>query len=379
MAKISRVRLLDGSEYDIGRSTGAEFVMGTWTSDSNIWTGVSQDIQLYDGKEIVLFLPHNGTSTPTTLNLTMGGGIGSVTGPKDVYFNATTRHTTHYGQHQMVRMVYHAALTIGETDYEGWWIDYSRDINYYDRERTGSSIKAETAITAGYLCGGTSAGYKHITAGGSFDISYPVLYSQNNVSADGVDPSFFQSANINCTLTNDNTAPNFTLYSAVYLKGSLQGSIFTVDPNTIFTQAVPTAVDGYVYYFLGIATSATSIKLMHEHKIFRYYNGAFQENSAYITNINTTVTVPTASWAASSGVYSQTVTVTGVKATMAVEPMLDIYHTAGITQATWESQKEAWNTFAESGWAITGANSITLNCYSAPAVDFVMSVQCWSV
>ena len=299
----------------------------------------------------------------------------NTTDAKNIYRYGTTVPATSAG------WSWYAGAVVSFTYDGSAWImnDMIGNDNTYDREVFNAAVKAETAITAGYLTCGTAAGYKNVAKGTSFDISYPVMYQGTAIAAGNTRSDFYHTLPFNCTATNGGTSPGFTAYKAVYLKGILEGSTFTIDSTTLFTQTVPSNEDGYAYYFLGLAYSETNIKLMYEHKIFKYYNGAFRENSACVKNINTTVSVPTASWAASSGVYSQTLTVTGLTTVMAVEPALDIYHTPDISQATWESQKDAWNTFTETGWAITGANTVTLYCYEQPASDFVMSVQCWVI
>lgn len=152
MAQISQVQV-GTTPYDVGISSGAEFIRGTWTAATNAWTGVTKDQELYDGKEILLFLPFGGNSTATTLNLTLKGGASGAgtTGAKNVYFNSTTRHTTHYGQYQMVRMTYHTALNIGGTNYEGWWMDYARDTDshYTTHLYAGDGTAANVATTNG--------------------------------------------------------------------------------------------------------------------------------------------------------------------------------------------------------------------------------------
>lgn len=175
--------------------------------------------------------------------------------------------------------------------YDGtYWVmnDMIGNDNTYDREYVNGAVKAETAITAGYLTCGTSAGYKNVAKGASFDISYPVLYQGTAMAAAATRTDFYQSIPMNCTATNNETSPAFTLYKAVYLYGTLSGSTFTVDSSKIFTQDIPASADGKAYYLLGIAYSATNIKLMHDHKIFEYSGGAFHEVNSNVYSYNAT-------------------------------------------------------------------------------------------
>lgn len=125
MADISKIKLpSDSTVYNLKDANaaplnrGVEYIRGTWASASGTWTGVSADSSLYDGKKIMLFLPYAGSGN-ATLNLTLDGG--TTTGAKNVYLSGTTRVTTEYDQYSHVMLVYHSALNIGGTNYEGWW------------------------------------------------------------------------------------------------------------------------------------------------------------------------------------------------------------------------------------------------------------------
>lgn len=101
-----------------------------------------------------------------------------------------------------------------------------------------------------------------------------------------------------------------------------------------------------------------------------YYQSAQSDTSIFLT-----VSVPAASWVESSGVYSQTISATGVTAEMNGNIMIDIYHDSSVTTADWQNQTEAYGTFGSTGWAETGANSITLHCLEQPANDFSISIK----
>lgn len=119
MGRFNEVTLLNGDVYDVGISTGVEFIYGTQVNATNTWTGVTKDSELYDGKQIVYYLPYAG-SGDATLNLTLS--TGTATGAKGCYFNGTTALSTQYGQYSHIHLIYHSALNIGGTDYEGWWV-----------------------------------------------------------------------------------------------------------------------------------------------------------------------------------------------------------------------------------------------------------------
>lgn len=109
------------------RERGIEYIRGTWTAASGTWTGVSQDTELYDGKQILLYMPFAGSGN-ATLNLTLANG--KATGAKNVYFESATRFTTHKGQNSQLHLIYHKAHRLSNgTSYEGWWYVANRDTN----------------------------------------------------------------------------------------------------------------------------------------------------------------------------------------------------------------------------------------------------------
>lgn len=119
---------------------GIEYIRGTWTAASGTWTGVSTDAELYDGKQIILYMPFSGSGN-ATLNLTLAGG--DTTGAKNVYFESTTRFTTHKGQNAQLHLIYHKAQKLSNgTTYEGWWYVANRDTD--NDYRTRQNVLADT-------------------------------------------------------------------------------------------------------------------------------------------------------------------------------------------------------------------------------------------
>lgn len=214
----------------------------------------------------VKFTYHNGVANPT-LNVNSTGAIAikryGTTAP-------STSAASSWQDGAVVSFTYDGTYWL-----QNDWLN--NNDNTYDREYVNGAVKAATAITAGVLTCGTSAGYKDVDKGVSFDISYPVMYQGTKINAGATRTDFYQSIPINCTATNNGTSPAFTAYKAVYLYGTLSGSTFTIDSSKIFTQDIPTTENGKAYYYLGQAYSATNIKLMHDHKIFEYKGGSFHE------------------------------------------------------------------------------------------------------
>lgn len=255
-------------------------VIGTQTSATASFTGVLNTIsELYDGLTINYWLPYNPVGNPT-LNLTLSDA--STTGAINIYWNGTTRLSSHYTAGSVINMTYRVNANINGTSYTGWWTsaDYDSDSNTYSRYF--SNILAHTSITAGKIIVGTSSGYDNLSAGVGFDISYPILYAGATLSTGSTgNINYISMHNVQISTTYSFTA---TAYSMVYIKGTISGNIFT--PATqVLTCTIPTSEDGYVYMSLGsvislTAGSAAYIRLEPYHSLFKYTDTAFNPYSA---------------------------------------------------------------------------------------------------
>lgn len=86
------------------------------------------------------------------------------------------------------------------------------------------------------------------------------------------------------------------------------------------------------------------------------------------------VSVPQAGWAASSGYQQQTVTVTGLKSSYSVNPVVDV-QLSGNSATDDQAAVEA---FALITVISTGTNSLTLKCAGdAPSIDLTLIVNTW--
>lgn len=261
-----------------------EYIRGTWTAATNVWTGVSTDSALYEGKQIILYMPFAGNSNGATLNLTLSGG--GTTGAVNVYFESTTRFTTHKGQYSQLHLIYHVNHSINGTNYTGWWYIANRDINdgnLYAKEYT---LKAQTAITAGHIIGGTDSGYNHIDAGTAFDIRYQVLYANGAINAGSTNSNnfaFHYAINIKNSSNNNIT---LTAYKNVYIKGTISGNIFTpISGGNPYVQDITAADDGYVYYQIGRAYNTSAMTFNATGRdIYIYKNSAIQKWAGYSAN-----------------------------------------------------------------------------------------------
>ena len=265
---------------------GIEYIRGTWTAASGTWTGTTQDAALYEGKQIILFMPFDGSGN-ATLNLTLNGAeVGAsgstTTGAKNVYYESTARFKTQKSQYSQIHLIYHENLNIDGTNYTGWWYLANIDTNdgqYYLQQH---NIQAQSAITAKHIIGGTDSGYNNVDST-PFDIRYAVLYCDANLGAGENGNSnylFHYSVNIQ---NSANSNISLTAYKNVYIKGTISGNIFTpISGGNPYVQNITAADDGYCYYYIGHAYNTSSITFDVTAKaIYWYKNGGIQPYTPY--------------------------------------------------------------------------------------------------
>ena len=305
----------------------SEVIVGTQTTSTANWTGNANFKELKDGQQIIYWLPVNTpSSTNVTLNLTLPDG--TKTGAKNVYYGGTTRLQSHYNAGNAIRLIYRENISINNssTKYTGWW----SDANWVDGNNTNllrfqQSIKAKALIIAGQLIVGTVSGYEKIKTGVTFDLDKPILWAGSNLGVNGTGTNNFivrPDVNVRQTLmtltttqpsdwsTNykdyctsssgsfvhitGDTAPTWqankyykedytncgtwtgTQYETIYLVGTLNGNMFTVDSTFPFTTTKPTTEDGKYYISLGYMYSTYQMILYPEHPIYRFVNGVFK-------------------------------------------------------------------------------------------------------
>lgn len=275
-------------------------IKGTQTSATGSWTGKAPFNNLVDGQKISYALPYNGSGN-ATLNLTLSDG--STTGALPIYYNATSRLTTQYSAGAVITLTYRKDVKIGSATYTGWWTTI--DSNTYDRTRYSSAIKASSAITAGNIIVGNASGYHHLKTGGTFDISYPILYAGSAITSGSTGTNNYLVLPFAIATTQSLA---LTAYKAVYIKGKLNGSIFTPVSTAPLTQSVPTSDDGYYYILLGTAYSTTSLYLLAEHPIYRYKNGAFKTTAQIAAEIAAWAYNNNATYIDGGNIYANTIT-----------------------------------------------------------------------
>lgn len=277
----------DGVPVDI------EFIRGTWASATNALTGVTKDSALYEGKKIILYYPYAANSSSATLNLTFADG--TTTGAKNVYYNGTTRLTTHYGQYAQVEMIYHENFDIGGTNYTGWWCIADRtDLTAYNiRKNSGSYLayntvyrymilftKSEDQLLAANTTSNNTGTSKVLTTE-SFDPFGDIYYysSTTTVSSGSAigTTALYRQYNVNLRYSF-NSGTTLTSNKAVYIICDPQsdGKVKLSTSPAPITQTLPSSADGKVYIYLGQASSTANCEIALNHPVYYYSNGAIR-------------------------------------------------------------------------------------------------------
>jgi hypothetical protein len=197
--------------------------------------------------------------------------------------------TTHWAKNQAYIFVYNATDQV-------WELQQGRDTDTTTTNATqinlnSNALKAgSSALVAGnIIVAGSDGLYKHLKAGTAFDITYPIVYLAKAVAASATTNDVYTEINFTVTTTQSIT---LTAQKPVYIKGTLDGKLFTPISTAPLTQTVPTTADGYHYMYLGYGYTTTAIRLQTNHPIYAYKNGKFGQivNDALSVNGYTVAT-----------------------------------------------------------------------------------------
>lgn len=259
------------------------------TSDTNRyhpaqWT-FNTDLTASNGDIITIKVPVVGHDYGVYLSIDSGANY------YPVVLNGTTRVTTHYPVNTYIQLIFEstgsaasiyplAGGTARATVTGGAW----RVLNYYDSGNPGDwnlrqyTIKAQTALTAIHIIGGTDSGYNMVDSGTAFDIRYAVLYCGTALAANGTgNNNFIHHYSINVR-NSSNSNISLTAYKNVYIKGTVSGVMFTpISGGNPYVQDITAADDGYVYYYIGRAYSTSAITFdTTGAKMYWYKDGAIR-------------------------------------------------------------------------------------------------------
>ena len=261
-------------------SQGIEYIVGTHgTTATSNWTGVTQEEQLYTGKQIAYYMTSAGVSNnPATLTLKLSDD--TWTDPIKVKIN-NTDVTDQYPKDTVIKLTY---------DGGAWKSDnYNSDTNYYDREAYKASVTANGAISAGRIGVFGTDGKLKLLSNSAFDTSYPILYIGTAYTTSALTQTnnyTFWGTPFNLTTTHVITGA--TAGKPVYIVGALNGNIMT-PTSEVLTCTEPTEENGLFYLRLGLMSTASNAVLESQHPIYAFMDGKFQQTTQSVVTVSNTV------------------------------------------------------------------------------------------
>lgn len=160
-------------------------------------------------------------------------------------------------------------------------IDKNTTTNYYDRMKTAGAVYPKESITTTTIIVNDGTGYFKLSTT-PFNITYPILATGAAFTAGTANANAYAIYHFAIKNTQDFT---MTQHAPVFIKGTLNGVMFTPVSNTPLVQTLPNTEDGYQYIYLGYAYSTSNIQLVYTHPIVEYVNGAIRPyHTAFATN-----------------------------------------------------------------------------------------------
>lgn len=217
---------------------------------------VDDDFELSTGSQVMVKFAATNTASAPTLNV-------NSTGAKTIQYRS-------------------AALEIPETlatnrtylfVYDGSVYQLVGDIDNTGISQITNDLTAGSAITAGSIIVGSSAGYKTAAANVEFDISLPILYAPSDVSASAKSHEAY-TTRASVDLTKTKTGFTGTAGKTVFLVGTLSGSTFKID-SAVLTTTVPTSADSKYYIPVGIMITTTTCYFKPTQQLFAFTGGSF--------------------------------------------------------------------------------------------------------
>lgn len=266
---------------------------------AKVATTTDGDFTLYTGAVVSVKFTVTNTASSPTLNVDGTGAI-------PIYYRGSAITASYLAANRTYSFVYNGT----QWEFLG---DINTDTDTYDRTKFTGSVKAGSTITADNIIVGNSSGYHQLNTGGSFDITYPILYAMSAIGSGSTGTNNYTEISFTVTTTQSIT---LTAYKYVYIQGSLTGTSFTPTSTAPLIQTVPTSADGYYYICLGLAYSQTGIHLDSSHEIFMFYNGAFQSlgSSAREVVANWCYDNDT-TWISGANIYTGTITADKISVT----------------------------------------------------------------
>ena len=261
------------------------------TSTSTVFTATVPGItKLEDG--VCVYLRNNIVTSATNFTLNIND-----LGAKPVYNNLAdaTRDTNIFNKAYTMFFIYNSARVSG-----GCWDcyrGYDSNTNTLGYQiRTASTSLPVTSTTGRYRLLFTSPDHTHwvpstnstataanvqmdVNSTEPFDPFGPIAYyAYTTVLETGQRPSvsyLYQQMSVTLGYLFNPNGGNISLtpYTPVYIKCVPDGNVAYLDSTNPYTQTLPTTEDGYIYIYLGVAYTVTSIEIRLEHPVYIYRAG----------------------------------------------------------------------------------------------------------
>lgn len=286
------------------------FIEQTNATANDTWTGNAPFASLRDGQEIDFWKTLNWANSGTTnttnywsqngcaLNLTLS--TGETTGPIPIFYNGTSRLTSHYQAGSLIQMVYkenylHPGYAESHRVAKAWYCkaSYNSD-TLYSRSISGGIYTGANGILSYGLCMKDTNGrwtaivnnkYSNTTQDkipytGGLELGEVLYastwYSNGRITTDNTSISgdFWSSYILDfrfCTNISANSTAGkaLTVRQPVYLVGTVNSSgYFVLDPTQWWTQTATDATKVYIY--LGVAYSWYQLALVDIKPIYVY-------------------------------------------------------------------------------------------------------------
>lgn len=213
------------------------------------------------------------------------GGVWSTTEPSYVEGSTDILYTVDQTKYTDGSIEY--SLISKSSAYEASKVAYATALQALTREKYSQNILAKSGITAGFLIVGDVTGYCNLTKDTDFDLTLPMLLAESSIPIGSSGSNNYVSYP---TVDISAIEPGFsgTTRKSVFIRGTMQNNIFSVDSNQIFTDtpfedpSLPEPWDpttnpvGSYYVLIGTLYSTTQAVLSSEHPIYRFYNGEFK-------------------------------------------------------------------------------------------------------
>lgn len=235
-------------------------------------TPVTEDFVLTVGSVVYIKFAITNSAAVASITLNVNN-----TGAKRIQYTASGGNVAN-----LPAVGYLVADRVYQFIYDGtYWVlqyNYNSNTTYnLGQNIHATAITAKEAITRYHLIMGDASGYQNVTAGDTFDISYPLLLAYaaaiavTKTSAGTYET--YPAADFSYNGTIEAGAANKMLY----LKGTISGNTFTVAASPFMTTVVPDEADGYLYIPLGIMSSVKLANFVSSKDLYAYLDGEFRQ------------------------------------------------------------------------------------------------------